>query len=126
MLLRRWSAFLSILALAACVAVPVDRATLQPLAVQGPDVRVERDAVVHLSTGRNRRIAQGTRWRPVGTLPQGTVYQPVDSVFIIAGRQIHEAYLVVRDGALQGFYLPGESNFSPLSPSLSLHLGATR
>jgi len=46
-------------------------------------------------------------------------------VFAIEGRNVHEAYLVVRSDTLHGFYLPGEGNFSALSPSLSLPSATT-
>ena len=46
----------------------------------------------------------------VGNLPQEQVLKPIDAVFTIEGRQIHEAYLVVADDHLVGFYLPGEAH----------------
>jgi hypothetical protein len=61
-------------------------------------------------------------WRPVGEVQQGLVLQPVDTVFTIEGRQVHEAYLVVRENMLVGFFLPGESHFSALEPSQPITL----
>jgi hypothetical protein len=113
------------LTLAACAAtVPVIPAQLQPLASPADELDIQQATEIHLSTGYTRVLPAGSRWRARGTLPQGVVYQPEGTVFAIEGRQIHEAYLVVRDGALQGFYLPAESNFSPLTPPVSLP-GAT-
>ena len=120
-MLRRILLQVLALALVACAQpVPVTATRLQALDAPADELRISRDTVVHLSTGRNRLLPAGSRWRAVGALPQGVVYQPVDTVFIIVGSQVHEAWLVVRGGAVQGFYLPGESNFSPLSPPLNL------
>lgn len=115
------------MAVAACaMQVPVTTARLQPLVATADEFQVARDTSIKLATGYGRVLPAGSRWRAVGVLPQGVVYQPVNSVFSIEGRQVHEAYLVVRDGALQGFFLPAESNFSPLSPTLPLPQGVQR
>jgi len=114
------------LLVAACAAsvpaVPVTFAAAQP-GRAGYDVEVRQATIIKLGTGYSRELPLRSRWRPVGSIAQGTVYQPVGTVFSIEGRNVHEAYLVIKDGALQGFYLPGESNFSPLQPSLPLTLG---
>lgn len=110
----------SVLLCACAASIRVAPAQLAPLAAPAPDLLVTSDVPVELATGYTRTIPANSRWRAVGTLPQGTVYRPVDTVFAIEGRNVHEAYLVVRSGALHGFYLPGEGNFSALSPLLSL------
>lgn len=107
--------------LVACApAVRVTPAQLARLASAQADVVVAADVPVQLSTGYTRTIPARSRWRAVGTLAQGIVYQPVDAVFAIEGRNVHEAYLVLQSGQLQGFYLPGESHYSPLSKPISL------
>ena len=59
------------------------------------DLQLRAAADFALPTGYSRTLAAGSRWRPVGRIPQGAVYRPVDSVFSIEGRQVHEAYLVI-------------------------------
>lgn len=111
------------LLLAACAApVPVTPARLAPL--QGPvaEMVIPSPIDIPLSTGYVRTLAAQSRWRSIGVLPQGTVYQPVGTAFAIEGRQVHEAYLVVRGGSLQGFYLPAESNYSPLARPIPLSI----
>jgi hypothetical protein len=109
--------------LAACAAqVPVTPATLARLDRPVEDFTVPESVRIELPTGRARALPAGSVWRAVGTLPQGVVYQPVGTVFTVVGRNVHEAYLVVQGTTLQGFYLPGEHNFSPLSNPLSLPL----
>lgn len=107
--------------LAACaMAVPVVPAEMRPLAVPASDVVVGSDLPVRLSTGYTRTIPRQSRWKAMGTLPQGIVYQPLNTVFAIEGRQVHEAYLVLHQGRLLGFYLPAEGHYSPLAEPISL------
>lgn len=73
-----------------------------------------------LGTGYQRNIITGSRWERVGTVPQGDVYRPVGTVFTIEGANMHEAFLVVRDSKVVGFYLPGEGAFSTLDPPVML------
>jgi len=89
------------------------------------DVLLPVAVKIRLDTGyyRNKELAAQSRWRRVGRLPEGNVYRPVASVFSVEGRQVHEAYLVVRDNMLVGFYLPVESAFSPLEPAIQLPQG---
>ena len=78
---------------------------------------------VQLDTGYSRTLPERSVWSRVGRVPQGDVYRPTSTIFTIEGRQVHEAYLVIRDKTLVGFYLPGEQNYSPLSTAVPLHLG---
>lgn len=110
------------LVLVACAAVQHSPAQLQSLAVSGqPAPRVlAKEAGVTLDTGYTRTLKAGSRWRAVGTLDQGDVYRPVGDVFTVEGAHIHEAWLVVRNGMLVGFYLPAEHDYSPLGATASL------
>ena len=69
-----------------------------------------------LATGYQRSVPTGSRWEYTGSVPQGEVYRPVGTVFTIEGANMHEAYLVLREGRVVGFYLPGERAFSALEP----------
>lgn len=112
-------------ALGGCAAsVPAQPAELATLATAVPDFEVPRDFEIRLSTGYTRVVPAGSRWRAVGRLPQGAVYRPLNTIFAIEGRNVHEAYLVVQDRAVQGFYLPGESRYSPLAAPIQLPQGA--
>jgi hypothetical protein len=115
-----------VLVLAACAA-PIQAVDAQlaplPAGQSGRQIQLQREAVVQLSTGRRRPLAMGSRWDAVGKLPQGVVYRPTEGSFLLVGRDVHEAYLVIQDSVLQGFYLPGESRYSPLSPALPLSIG---
>ncbi|OAJ53880.1 hypothetical protein A6V36_10500 [Paraburkholderia ginsengiterrae] len=113
------SAFAALLLSACAPAIPVQSAQIVPLTAAGPHerVRVVTPVAVQLATGYSRQVKAGSVWRPAGEVPQGLVLQPVDTVFTIEGRQVHEAYLVVKENRLVGFFLPGESHFSVLEPS---------
>lgn len=105
-------------------AVPTEATKLSPLLEQPAKViRLEREASFVLSTGYKRNLRPDSKWRLVGSIAQGQVYRPVDSVLTIEGRQVHEAYLVISGGALRGFYLPGESNYAPLQAPVPLYIG---
>ena len=112
-------AFATLLLSACAPAIPVQNAQLVLLNATRPHerVRVVTPVAVRLTTGYSRQVKGGSVWRSVGEVPQGLVLQPIDSVFTIEGRQVHEAYLVVKDNKLVGFFLPGESHFSALEPS---------
>ncbi|WP_115682617.1 hypothetical protein [Cupriavidus taiwanensis] len=88
-----------------------------------PAIRFETSADLRLDTGYTRTLARSSVWKPAGRLPQGTVYRPAGTVFTIEGRQVHEAYLVIQDKRLVGFYLPGEQSYSPLSMAVPITTG---
>ena len=54
----------------------------------------------------------GSTWRQTGVIPDGDVYKIENRVFTVEARHVHEAYLVVRDRSLVGFYLPVEQAFN--------------
>ena len=77
---------------------------------------------VTLSSGYHRKLKAGTRWNYIGRVEQGDVFNTEDQVLTVEGSNIFEAYIVVLDGYLQGFYLPVERTFSPLSPPKKLEM----
>lgn len=83
---------------------------------------IAQDASVELDTGYTRSLKAGTQWIQAGTVSQGGVYKPYKDVFTLEGAHIHEAYLVVSEGQLVGFYLPVEGAYSPLTRKVRLNL----
>jgi len=77
---------------------------------------------VHPDSGYERSIKLGTEFVDAGGISQGTILKPRNAVFTLEGAHMHEAYLVVNDGRLVGFYLPVEKSFSPLTVSVTLPL----
>ena len=114
-------AVLGIVALVAASCAPtVVQEPIQLTPLAGPGFRLTRSVRVPLSTGYSTTLRADTRWQSVGTVAQGEVYRTRDQVVTIEGAHIHEAYIVVKDRALVGFYLPVERTFSPVSPAQSL------
>jgi hypothetical protein len=72
-----------------------------------------------LDSGYSRAIDPGTEFLELGSIKEGRVLKPTKTTFTIEGAHMHEAYPVVRDGRLVGFYLPVEKAFSPLSNAAS-------
>lgn len=109
------------LMLCACApSIPVQSTEFVPVIATQQCVRVTSSVTVRLTSGYSRKVRSGSFWQPVGTIAQGVVLRPVGDVFTIEGRQVHEAYLVTKADFIVGFFLPGESHFSPLEPPQSI------
>ena len=67
-----------------------------------------------------RTLRQDTKWDLVGTISEGDVYKSRDQVLTVECSNVHEAYLVVSEGSLVGFYLPVEKGFVKISNSIKL------
>jgi len=83
---------------------------------------VDRDIDFRLDTLYTKHIQENSEWYVVGAIPQGTVYKSSNGVFSVQGTNVHEAYLVVDQDQLIGFYLPAERAFSGLSSRVHLIL----
>jgi len=127
--IKRTSALLAVMAcfaLSSCAPMVTTAPAKIDLPAQSQaarQIRVLKAAQVTLDTGYQREIALNSIWRYAGNVPQGQVFRPVQTIFTIEGRQVHEAYLVISDATLVGFYLPGESNYSALSTHVALTIG---
>jgi hypothetical protein len=103
-------------------SVPIQLSAIEAARIP-PDLRFTASLPIRLETGYSRLIPASSRWVSAGRLNEDLVYRPVDLVFSIEGQQVHEAWLVVRNGVLQGFYLPAEARYSSLAPSVPLPKG---
>ncbi|HZM48012.1 MAG TPA: hypothetical protein VFC14_24570 [Burkholderiales bacterium] len=113
-----------LLAMLAACATEVQRTpSAAPVIAAGANSRVIRlgsDVLVNLHTGYTRTLKRDARWVSVGTIAQGEVFKPEGQVLTVEGAHVHEAYIVVSDGKLTGFYLPVENAFVPLVPQKAL------
>ena len=89
-----------------------------PAALSGLVVTTQTTSFT-LDSGYSRAIEQGTEFVELGSIKEGRVLKPTKTTFTIEGAHMHEAYPVVRDGRLVGFYLPVEKAFAPLSNAAS-------
>jgi len=102
----------------AAMASTMTTAELAPAryaAQSAEDIRLQSPATFRFGIQYGRELPAGS-WRAVGLLAQGTVYRPLNHVFMLDARQAGEAYPVVASGKLQGFFLPGERSFAPVRP----------
>lgn len=87
-----------------------------------PSFKLEKDMDVSCGTGYSRKLKQGTRWNYVGAVSYGDVYKTNDQILTVEGSNIHEAYIVVSNDKLVGFYLPVEQSYSPISKPKDLNI----
>jgi hypothetical protein len=72
--------------------------------------------------GYDRDLSKGTTWTLVGTVPEGEVYKSKDQVLSVECSNIHEAYLVISQDSVVGFYLPVEKGFVKLNKAITLNI----
>lgn len=77
--------------------------------------QLEEEVSVGLVTGFSIILKNGTKWKHIGSIPEGNVYRTDDQILTVEASNIYEAYIVVSSAKLLGFYLPVESSYSPLS-----------
>jgi len=73
-----------------------------------------------LPCGYSRTLRGGTHWNPTGELAKGTIYRSKDQNLTLECSNVFEAYLVVAEDRLIGFYLPVEKGFVALSDPIQL------
>ena len=77
---------------------------------------------ITLDTGYHRGLARGSKWVLTGEIDEGQVYKPENGTFTIEGSNVVEAYLVVSQNRLVGFYVPSTKGFSPLDRQVPIAL----
>lgn len=108
-------------ACAACAPEIVRQAIPYVQKTGAPEVmQLTKSVKVPNWSGTGNSLFVGTRWDYVGEVSHGRAYRSKDSVFFLQGANSHEAYLVVKDKKLVGFYLPGEKSWSALETALDI------
>jgi hypothetical protein len=79
-----------------------------------------------LESGYTRTIRPDTEFVVFGRIAQGMVLKPTQTVLTVEGAHMHEAYAVLRDGALVGFYLPVERAYAALPTPVPMPLQEKR
>jgi len=67
-----------------------------------------------------RTLRRDTRWDLIGSISEGNVYKSRDQALTVECSNIHEAYLVLAEKSLVGFYLPVEKGFVKISDPIKL------
>ena len=86
----------------------------QTASEQGEKKILAKSISFTLDSGYDRTIVANTEFVVVGRIPQGLVLRPTQTVLTVEGAHMHEAYTVLSNGQLVGFYLPVERAFSAL------------
>lgn len=84
------------------------------------DFELADEVDVRLGTGYSRKLNKGTKWCYVNTISKGDIFKTKDQILTIEGSNIFEAFIVVSEKQLVGFFLPVEETFSPLSKPITL------
>ena len=81
---------------------------------------LESVSITQAPCGYGRTLRKGTHWDFWGAIAEGEVYKPRDQTLTVECSNVHEAYIVVVDSAMVGFYLPVESGFVSISRKIDL------
>ena len=92
-------------------ALEVVRSPVNITLVKGSEFVLTQPAYLVLDSGYQRTINSGTTFLEVGTTQYGVVLKPLNTSFTIEGAHMHEAYPVIKNGTVTGFYLPVEKYF---------------
>ena len=79
-------------------------------------------ALSNLPCGYNRTLKKDKQWASIGRIDKGEIYKPIGHFFTVECSNIFEAYLVLRDDQLYGFYLPVEKGFVNIKNHIKLPL----
>lgn len=85
-----------------------------------PSFELKDEVNINLGTGYSRQLKKGTRWSYVNTISCGDIFRTSDQILTVEGSNIFEAFIVVSEKKLVGFFLPVEQTFSPLSKPIEL------
>ncbi len=80
-----------------------------------PSFELKDEVNIYLGTGYSRKLTKGTKWHYVNTISHGDIFKTTDQILTIEGSNIFEAFIVISEKQLVGFYLPVEETYSPLS-----------
>jgi hypothetical protein len=73
------------------------------------------------ANGYKRVLRYGSKWKFIGHISQGSVFEIQNDVFMLEAKHMHQAHLVLSsNNRLVGFFLPVEEAFVPLSASVQL------
>ena len=110
-----------LMCLSSCaVRHPPSQLVALPSSTQQQIRTLAQETTIKLASGHISTLKSGSTWEVLGVIPDGVVYRPVNDMFTLEGANIQEAYLVVRDDLLVGFYLPVERDVSIMQAPILL------
>jgi hypothetical protein len=72
--------------------------------------------VIELDHAKPVRLRAKTSWDRIGEIPQGTVFSTADQVVVVESFNTRQAYIVVSEGRVVGYFLPVENSFVKVAP----------
>ena len=103
--------------------VDFKEATLSACSKNCPTITILSEKLLsNMPCGYDRTIKKDSEWSMVGTIDTGDVYKPLNQCFTVECSNIFEAYLVISDSWLNGFYLPVEDGYVALDEPTELEL----
>lgn len=72
--------------------------------------------VIELAHAKPVLLRAETSWGRVGEIPQGTVYTTDDQLVVVESFNTRQAYIVVNEGKVVGYFLPVENSFVKVAP----------
>lgn len=87
-----------------------------------PCFKLKDNVHINLGTGYSRILKKDTNWKYVGKITEGNVYLTKDQIVTVEASNIYEAYIVVSNQKLVGFYLPVERTFCPIEEPIKLNI----
>lgn len=112
---KKFFSVLFILLLCGCAEVPQTPVNYEAVTGLAKSFSLKTRLELKTTTPYSSDMPANSTWVQVGVIPQGDVYKIKNSVFSVEGRQVHEAYVVVKNDSVIGFYLPYEHTFSALN-----------
>jgi hypothetical protein len=70
----------------------------------------------------DRTLRKGKKWNLTGSISEGEIYKSSEQILTLECSNVHEAYLVVANGSIVGFYLPVEKGFVGISKPMKMKI----
>lgn len=72
--------------------------------------------VIELDHAKPVLLRAETSWARIGEIPQGTVYKTADQLIVVESFNTRQAYIVVNEERVVGYFLPVENSFVKVTP----------
>ena len=103
--------------------IKFDPVQIKEVAGIGRSFSIQKDIdLTSLPCGYSRILRKNSKWECVGAIDQGEVYKPINQCFTLECSNVYEAFLVIQNDNLIGFYLPVEKGFNSLKKPIPLSL----
>ena len=105
--------------------IKFDAAQLQSGLSETRNFTLEKDLALNgLPCGYHRTLKKDKKWTLIGMFDKGEVFKPIGHSFTVECSNVFEAYLVLQENRLCGFYLPVEKGFVKMEKPITLPIKA--